>query len=144
MADQENLNTGASADLGTDSAPTNQSGKDPNFNEQRLNQAIQAFDDFLQNLLNLEQLLKEIPVDLRKQLMARVEHRVTSKLLEKKYSRTSASAILGRAVSSVQEISDILGGSRPVPDAPNKPVEKIEFEDDFLIDHEEHKVREEK
>ena len=122
MTDRDNLNAGA----GADSASLDQSGKDPNINEQRLNQAIQAFDDFLQNLLNLEQLLKEFPIDLKKQLMARVEHRVTSKLLEKKYSRTSASEILGRAVSSVQEISDILGGSRPVPDAPNKPVDKID------------------
>ena len=90
-------------------------------NEERLNSAIQAFDAFLQNLLSFEQFLETFEPSMRKQLLARVEHRVTSKLLEKRFSRTSASAILGRAVSSVQEIRDILQGNIPVPDAPNKP-----------------------
>ena len=76
--------------------------------------ALEHFEDFLKHLIGLENVLRSLPNQQRRVLLARLENRIAGKMLEKKYSSSSVVDLLAKAIESVTEIRGMLSGELPI------------------------------
>lgn len=99
------------------SDPKTDQGQPPSEGpDQQLAAAVSSFDQFVLNLKSFEKALVDLPDQQRRLLVAKLEARLSSKVLQGATRSTTVFEVLQKVISAVQEINDILVGSRPVPD----------------------------
>lgn len=84
---------------------------------QRISELLSTFEEFLRKLMEIENSVSD--QSNKRELMAKLENRIVGKLLERKYAKGYIAEVLGRAITSVTEIRDVLAGLVPPPDKDN-------------------------